>query len=84
MTESEIQCLKDSIDKLVEIETAFGERLIAKVIFVMHSEEYNEHDVQYQMISTSMPEAYATAEDYVLDFDDIVTVKPHLDTAAES
>lgn len=77
MTESEIQCLKDNIDKLVEIETADGERLVARLVFVMHSEEYDEHDVQYQMISTNMPEAYTRSGDYVLDFDKIVSVKPY-------
>jgi len=32
MTESEIQFLKENIDKLVEIETIDGERLVAKVV----------------------------------------------------
>ena len=55
MTETEIQCLKDHIGKLVEIETTFGEeRLIARIVFVMHSEEYDEHDLQYQMVSTNI------------------------------
>lgn len=76
MTESEIQCLKDTVDKLVEIATTSGERLIARVVFVMHSEKYDEHDVQYQMISTNVPEAYTTVGDYVLDFDKIVSVRP--------
>ena len=84
MTESEIQCLKDSVDKLVDIETTDGERLIAKVVFVAHSEEYDEHDVQYELVSTSMPEAYARMGDYVLDFEEIVSVKPHSDEAIKS
>jgi len=84
MTESEIQCLKDSIGRLVEIETTFGERLVARVAFVMHSDEYDEHDVQYQLVSTNKPEAYAKAGDYVLDFDEIVSVKPRFNEAAES
>ena len=80
MTECEIQYLKDNIEKLVEIETTFGERLIARVVFVMHSEEYDEHDVQYQVVSTNMPEVYAKAGDYVLDFDKIMLVRPFPDS----
>ena len=76
MTESEIQFLKENIDKLVEIETIDGERLVAKVVFVLHSEEYDEHDVQYEMISTNMPETYSKNADYVLNFGKIVSVRP--------
>ena len=32
MTEIEIQCLKDNIDKAVEIETIDGERLTVRVL----------------------------------------------------
>ncbi len=78
MTESEIQCLKDNIDKSVEIETADGERLIAKVLFVTHSEEYDEHELLYQVISSNRLESYVhldKAGGYVLDFDKILSVR---------
>ena len=82
MTESEIQCLKDNVDKAVVIETLDGERLIAKVLFVTHCEEYDEHDVLYEMISSSTPDFYAKHADtrgFVLDFDRIASVKPLAD-----
>lgn len=82
MTESEIQCLKDCVDKLVEIETTDGERLIAKVVVVMHSEEFDEHDVQYELISSNTPEFYASHPDsggFLLDFDKIQSVRPYTD-----
>jgi hypothetical protein len=79
MTISEIQCLKDNVDKIVEIETTSGERLIAKVLFVNHSEEYDEHDLLYEVVETNMPEFYASHKDcggFVMDFEYIVSVKP--------
>jgi hypothetical protein len=85
MTESEIQCLKDNIDKTVEIETVYGERLIAKVLFVTHSEEYDEHDLLYQMVSTNLPGFYVNHKDsggFVLDFDHIISVRPDPNQAA--
>jgi hypothetical protein len=42
MSESEIQLLKDSIDKSVEFETVDGERRIAKVLVVIHDQNYDE------------------------------------------
>jgi hypothetical protein len=71
MTESEIQCLKDNVDKLAEIETLEGEKLVAKVVFVTHCDEYDEHDLLYEMVSTNAPEFYArfeTSGGSVLDF----------------
>lgn len=85
MTESEIQCLRDNIDKLVEIETADGERLIARVLFVTHDEEYDEHELLYEVVSSNMLESYShleTAGGYVLDFDKIRSVKPRSDIAS--
>jgi len=80
VTESEIQFLKGNIDNAVEIETIGGERLVASVLLVTCDAEYNEHDFTYQVVSTNMPEAYADRESaggYILDFDDIVAIKPH-------
>jgi len=82
--ESEIRFLKDSIDKLVEIKTTASERLIARVLFVTHSEEYDEHDLLYEMVSTNTPEAYGMPGDYVLDFDKIVSVTPYVDPGTHS
>jgi hypothetical protein len=82
MTEFEIQCLKDNIDKTVEIETTFGERLIAKVLFVTHSVEYDEHDLLYEVVSSNRPDFYArhaNSGGFVLDFGEILSVKPHSD-----
>jgi hypothetical protein len=79
VTESDIQCLKDNIDKNVEIETSEGERLVAKVLFVIYDKEYDEHELIYEAISSNMLESYSRLEDgggYVLDFDKIVAVKP--------
>jgi hypothetical protein len=80
MTESEIQCLIDNIDKTVEIETRSGEFLIAKILFVTHCEEYDEHDLLYQVVSSNRSQFYSRFENsggFVLDFDEIVSVKPH-------
>ena len=79
MTESEIQFLKENIDNSVEIETSDGERLIAKVLFVTCDEEHDEHDLTYQVVSANMLGSYVNSENaggYVLDFDNIVSVKP--------
>lgn len=78
MTETEVQYLKENIDKVVEIRTVAGENLVAKILFVTHSDEYDEHDVLYQVVSSNMMDFYtrANAGGYVLDFDEIVSVKP--------
>ena len=78
MTETDIQCLKDNIDKEVEIQTTDGEQLVAKVLFVTHDEEHDEHDVLYEVISSNMLDSYAhldRAGGYVLDFAKIISVK---------
>lgn len=80
MTECEIRCLKNNIDKIVKIETTDGEQLIARVLFVTQSEEYDEHELLYEVVSSSMPESYAHLKDaggYVLDFDKILSVRPY-------
>ncbi len=85
MTENEIQCLKDNVDKSVEIETVEGERLIAKVLFVMHSEEYDEHELLYEVVSSNKLDTYRHLEDaggYTLDFSKILAVRPHFDSRA--
>jgi hypothetical protein len=79
VTENEVQCLKESIDRTVEIETSDGERLIAKVLFVICDGEYDEHELIYQVVSSNLLESYSNVENaggYVLDFDKIVSVRP--------
>ena len=80
MNGSEILLLKESIDKNVEIETIDGELLVAQVLFVTHDEQYDEHDLLYRVVSSSMPERYQQHENaggFVLDFDQIVSVRPY-------
>jgi hypothetical protein len=79
MTESDIQCLKDNVEKKVEIETSEGEQLIAKVLVVIYDKEYDEHELIYEVVSSNKLESYSHLDDaggYVLDFNKIVSVKP--------
>lgn len=79
MTEADIQCLKDNIDKLVEIRTVDDECLIAKIQIVTDDYEYNVHDVMYEVISSNQIGSYTRLENsggYLLDFVEIVSVKP--------
>jgi single-stranded DNA-specific DHH superfamily exonuclease len=79
MTESDIQCLKDNVGKTVEICTIDNECLIAKVLIVTHNDEYDEHDVLYEVVSSNTMDFYLNHKDaggFVLDFDKIVSVKP--------
>jgi hypothetical protein len=80
MTESEIQCLKENIDKTVEIETNDGERLVARVVSVFDDAEYDEHELFYKLVATNMPESYKHVGDtggYAVDFEKILSVRPH-------
>ena len=79
VTEFEIQCLKESIGKTVELETRDGERLVAKVLFAICDEEYDEHELIYQAVTSGELESYSNLENtggYVLDFDKIASVRP--------
>jgi len=79
VTEYEIQCLKESIDKTVDLEISDGERLVAKVLFVLCDEEYDEHELIYQVVTSSQRESYSNLENaggHVLDFDKIASVRP--------
>jgi hypothetical protein len=79
MTEADIQCLKESIDQLVEIRTVDEEYLIARILFVSHCDEYDEHEVTHDIISSNKIEEYAhlgVSGGYVLDFEKIVSVMP--------
>ena len=77
MTAAEIECLKDSIDRLVEIRTVDEECLTAKILFVIHCEEYDEHELIYEVVSSNKTEEYSHLESlggYVLDFERIISV----------
>ena len=80
MTEPEIEILKDSIGKTVEIETVDEEHLIAGVLFVTHDEEYEEHDVLYGVVSSNLIGSYEHLDDsngYTLDFGNTLSVRPY-------
>lgn len=85
MTENEIQCLKDNIGRLVDVETTDGEFLVARVISVFYDQEYDEHELFYEVVSTNV--SYEHLEDaggYALDFDEIRSVAPHAELDAKS
>jgi len=76
--ESEIQCLKENLDHLVDIETADGEFLVAKVLSVFHDEANNEHEVFFEVVSSNMPHKDSeSAVGCALDFGNILLVRPH-------
>ncbi len=79
MTEADIQCLKDNIDKPVEIQTIDGEQLFAKVLAVFCDQAYDEHELFYELISTNMPSLYKRKEvagGYSLEFEKILSARP--------
>ena len=78
MTDDQVRLLKESVDKHVEIETTFGERLIAKVQIVTDDSELNVHDVMYIVVSSNMIHEYTDPKNlngYLLDFVEIASVK---------
>lgn len=79
MTKPEIELLKNSIDKNVEIRTVDGEILVAKVNTVIHWDEHGEHEITYRVVSSNKMawyERHGKDEYYVLDFERIISVKP--------
>ena len=75
MTSADLNTLKSNIDKRVQIETADGEQLIAKVISAFFEE--SDADVFFELVSTSRPELYAKTEQaggYSLPLKDIASV----------
>jgi hypothetical protein len=76
LTDVDLLCLKSSIDKVVEIETVDGERLLAKVVWVFDTED--NPDVFYELVSTSHPDHYPRLTEkcgYSLPLENIVSVK---------
>ncbi len=71
MTDREIVCLRNNVDKLVEIITKYEERLVGKIFMVSDENQ----DVIYDLISTNKP-GFQPGDSYVLRFEDIVSVKP--------
>ena len=87
MTDVEIQCLKENIDKMVEIRTTDGEELIAKVLAVFHDVEFDEHELFYELVATNMLASYDHVQDaggYALDFDKILSVSEHSESGKRS
>jgi hypothetical protein len=79
MTEADIQCLQNHIDGLVEIRTIDDECLIAKILIVTPNDEYDEHDVLYELVSSNQADQHTrlgSAGEFVLDFDKIASLKP--------
>jgi hypothetical protein len=79
MTQSDIQCLRDNVDKLVEIETIDAELLTAKVISVFDDKDNEEHELFFEIISSNAPDFYARFKNsggFALDFDSILSVRP--------
>jgi hypothetical protein len=82
VTEPEIQYLKTNVNKTVEIETDEGELLVAKVLFVTHDDDFDEHELLYQVLASSTPEFYERFKNtpsLALDFKNILSVKPRPD-----
>ncbi len=79
LTSKGTSSLKAKVDKAVEIETTDGERLVAKVLCVFHSEEPEEHEISYELLSSNMLDRFRhreTAGGYAIDCSEISTVKP--------
>jgi hypothetical protein len=79
MTDSDIQCLKDNIDKLVEIETIDAELLTAKIISVFDDKDSGEHELFFEIITSNAPDFYArfkSSSGFALDFESILSVRP--------
>jgi|GEM_PF-2434133 len=82
MTESDIQCLKLNIGKVVEMYTADGEHLTAKIISVFDEEDHP--DVFYEILTSNTMDwylAHADSGGFALQLDRIVSVKPVADMA---
>lgn len=80
MVESEIECLKANVDKLVDLETTDGELIVAKVLNVFHDDEDDEHELFFEVVSSSAPQLYADSKasrTFAMDFEYIFSVKPH-------
>ncbi len=77
MTDHEIQLLKASVGKVIELETTFGERLVVKVQIVTDDYENNVHDVMHTVVSSNMMDSYPDEDrsGYLLDFIEIASVK---------
>jgi hypothetical protein len=76
MTESDIQCLKMNIGKVVEIQTIDGEHLTARIISVFDEED--QPDVFYEVLTSNTMDWYLDHADsggFALALDRIVSAK---------
>ncbi len=75
MTESDLQVLKASVDKVVRIISFDGETMLAKVRAVSEEDE----DVIYDLVSTTKESQYEKHDEqpaYLIRFRDIKRVEP--------
>ena len=75
MTESDLQLLKASVDKVVKIISCDGETMLAKIHVVSDEDE----DVIYDLISTTKESQYEKHDEqpaYLMKFRDIERVEP--------
>jgi small nuclear ribonucleoprotein (snRNP)-like protein len=74
VTESDLQVLKESIDKLVKITCSDGEILLAKV----HAVSDEDEDVVYELVATTKESHYEKRDEqpaYLIAFRDIERVE---------
>jgi len=75
MTDTDLQLLKNSVDKVVRIVCYDGESMLAKV----HSVSDEDEDLIYDLISTSKESQYEKHDEqpaYLIRFQDIEHVEP--------
>jgi hypothetical protein len=80
MIPSEIQGLKDNLNKLVQIETIDAELIMAKVITVFDDKDKGEHELFFELISSNAADFYARFKNsggFAIDFENILSVSPH-------
>jgi small nuclear ribonucleoprotein (snRNP)-like protein len=75
VTETDLQVLKASVDKVVRIICHDGESMLAKV----HAVSDEDQDVVYDLISTTKESQYEKHDEqpaYLIKFEDIAHVEP--------
>ena len=76
MTQSDLECLKTHIDKVIEIETQAGERLLISVISVFDHES-NPDVFFYDVTSNPHKQDLDRCAGWALQLDEIVSVKEY-------
>ena len=75
MTETDLQLLKSSVDKVVKIVCSNSEQTLARVLVVSDEDQ----DVIYDLVSTTRESQYEKDDEqpaYLIKFDDIDLVEP--------